>query len=167
MDRDFLGKCGETMLEAFLIALKGFTPALIAAAASIIAVVYTQYRSKRLAYFQAFFTRKLDTYSEFWASVGYYEREITTANYARLEAALHSVCLLAPLRIYQATLEAANELQDTAQLSGQTIQELLDMMRLDLDPCRRLHFSEIKPVDSEIRIKDPKRRTRVQKRSRD
>lgn len=142
------------MLEAFLAMLKGLTPALIAAAASIITVVFTQYRSKRLAYFQTFFARKLDAYSEFWASVGHFERNRTDENYARLEAALHAACLLAPLRIYEELLAAANELQNNAWLSGRTTQELLDMMRINLDQCRKLEFSEIKPVDPEISIKD-------------
>lgn len=146
------------MLESVLTFLKGLWPALIAAAVSIITVVYTQYKSKRLAFFQTFFIKKMDVYSEFWASIGHYERDKSVENYARLQAALHTVCLFAPLRIYENTLVATNELHDCAHLSGKTTQELLDMMRLDLDQCRRLKFSAINPADPKISIKDPNNR---------
>lgn len=133
--------------------LKILLPALIAAAASIAAILITNYRSKRLTYFQTYSQKKLEAYSAFWAAEFRYERTGATEDEINLSTALHTVCLLAPLPIYKKALLATRKLQNNSHLSGQDIQELMDLMRLDLDECRRLRFPKVEPIDSNLSLR--------------
>ena len=131
--------------------------ALIAAAVSVLTILVTNAVNKRLAFFQVYSQKKLDVYSAFWAAEARYERSRTVEDKLNLTAALHEVCLLAPLPIYRKVLDATAKLTDVSCMSGADILEIMDLMRLDLEACRRLRFYEIKPVDSTLTL-EPKKR---------
>lgn len=92
---------GDIDMQEFI---KNFTPVLITAMVSLVAVFITQYKTKRLAFFQVFFSKKLEIYALFWKAVSDYEAEQSRENYARLETELHRVCLLAPENVYRLAL---------------------------------------------------------------
>lgn len=132
--------------------LKSLVPALVAAAASVVAVVITSYKNKKLTYFQTYAKEKLEAYSAFWAAEVRYEKTRSAEDEASLHAALHAVCLIAPLPIYKKAQHATGDLKDVSRLSGQEVLELVDLMRLDLDECRRLHFPKIKTADPNAKL---------------
>lgn len=132
--------------------------ALIAAVVSLLAVLLTNAVNKQLAFFQVYSQKKLEVYSAFWAAEARYERSRSVEDELTLTAALHEACLLAPLPIYEKILGATAKLNDVSHMSETDIQEIMDMMRLDLDACRRLHFDKIKPADQELSLKPKKRK---------
>lgn len=132
--------------------LKNLAPTLIAASISLITVLITQYKSKRVTFFQTYFSKKIDAYSKFWEAIFLYEQNRSAENYAQLSSAMHTICLFAPLGIYEMVLSMTNKLAEVPKLSGDDVLNLMDLMRLDLDRCRRTKFPKIKPVDSSTRL---------------
>lgn len=115
-------------------------PVVITALVSIAVVFITQYKTKRLAFFQVFFSKKMEIYALFWDAVSNYEREQTEDNNARLKTELHRVCLFAPENVYSLALNISGTLQNGQQLSGKQIGGLVTAMRQDLDRCMKMKF---------------------------
>lgn len=119
--------------------LKSLAPVMITALVSIMVVLITQYKAKRLSFFQVFFSKKVEIYALFWEAVSVYEAEQTKENYARLETELHRVCLVAPKDVYMLALDISNALRNRQRLSGQ-IGDMVTAMRQDLDRCMKMKF---------------------------
>lgn len=115
--------------------------AIIAAAAVIVTALITQYQTKRLTYFQTYFSEKMRVYSEFWTAVSAYEAHQTVENRIALMAKLHEVALFAPEDIYHKTLAAANKLAEEKVMDGETVMNLVEAMRQDLERCKKMRFN--------------------------
>ena len=126
------------MLEAVL-------PASIAAFASIAVIVYTQYQSKRLTYFQTYFTKKVEAYSQFWDAVWAFQRSRSKEAAGEMTARFHAMALFAPDNIYEMGLEFLNnELEgnivDEDDEDAASITNLTEAMRNDLENCKKMKF---------------------------
>lgn len=126
--------------------VKLITPAGIAALTSVLVVCITQNRARKLAYFQMYFSKKVDAYSAFWEAAANYEAVPTPENYAKVTAALHRTCLFAPKDVYILALSIAGNLQKKSH-AGPKVLDLVDAMRLDLDRCHRMKFERIQTSD--------------------
>lgn len=115
--------------------------AIIAAAAVIVTALITQYQTKRLTYFQTYFSEKMRVYSEFWTAVSAYMEHQTAESRIVLMAKLHEVALFSPDDIYHKTLSAANKLTEETYMDGETVMNLIDAMRRDLERCKQMRFN--------------------------
>ena len=113
--------------------------AIIAAAATIIVMAFTQHQAKKIAYFQTLFEKKMQIYSGYWAAVAAYESIPTEEHRAELLAKTHEVALFSPDPIYEQALVAANKLDD-GKLCGEIIEDLVSAMREDIARCKSMKF---------------------------
>lgn len=114
--------------------------AAVAALATVLAVIIAQYKTKKLTYFQTYFDKKLSSYADFWAAIAFYEEAGTPQAKTKLLSSLHTVALFAPESIYLNALRASNKLQDRGLLDGESIEDLVSLMREDLDKCKKMKF---------------------------
>lgn len=115
-------------------------PAAITAITSVVVVCVTQYKSKKIAFFQTYFNKKMDVYSAFWKALDTYEIDKTPENWVMFKSQLHAVSLFAPDNIYHKIVTSSAHLVSTGEISGDDIFELVTLMRNDLEACKRMKF---------------------------
>lgn len=114
--------------------------ALVAALASISVVAYTQYREKKLKYFDTYFNRKLDAYSGYWKAIAAYEESPTSENYIAVSEKLHLISLFAPDNVWQPALFLTNDVKANKHADGGKVENLIGAMRADLENCKKMRF---------------------------
>lgn len=121
--------------------LTSLSPALIAAAATVSAVCITQYKTRKLSFFHAYFGRKVAAYTDLLNGITMCQNSFSEESLTAVKNSINTLCLFAPEIVYAETLIVLHDLREKkSSFEYSDMARLVVLMREDLDNCKSLRF---------------------------
>lgn len=113
---------------------------IITVIGSVITVSITYYRTRRIKLFDAYFSNKTRTYENFWNAASMYNSFPSKENKVLLRTSVYCLGLYSSPEVFDSIITLTDKLFDSNVDPESYVMKVVNLMRFDLDNCKKNKF---------------------------